>query len=74
MCCKKKQAAKTNPVEDYKVCGCVNIWYEHIVREIKAGAHTLEQLRDKTGVSTGCGGCTNAVKSILAEQLAQNCK
>jgi assimilatory nitrate reductase catalytic subunit len=65
MSCQQKQM---NKIPDYMVCGCMNIWYEHITREIAAGADTIEKLKEKLAVSTGCGSCLEEVKSILAQE------
>jgi bacterioferritin-associated ferredoxin len=38
---------------------------------IRGGAHTFEQVQEKTDCSTGCGTCETAVRFVLADELKQ---
>jgi NAD(P)H-nitrite reductase large subunit len=51
------------------VCRCNNIKYRTIERAIRWGAHTVADVAEKTGATTGhCGGsCTPDVLLMLAE-------
>jgi NAD(P)H-nitrite reductase large subunit len=53
------------------VCRCNNIKYRTIERAIREGAHTLNQVANRTTATTGeCGGsCTPDVQKML-EALA----
>ena len=42
---------------DRKVCRCRNVYASQIIKEIKAGAHKLEIIEEKTGAMSWCGGC-----------------
>ncbi|MDZ7548233.1 (2Fe-2S)-binding protein [Clostridium perfringens] len=50
---------------DRKICRCRNVSYVDIRKEMINGARTLEEIMEKTGAATCCGGCTSEVKSIL---------
>lgn len=51
------------------VCRCNNIKYRTIERAIREGAHTLNQIANRTTATTGeCGGsCTPDVQQMLAD-------
>ena len=51
------------------VCRCNNIKYKTIERAIREGAHTLTQVANRTGATTGqCGGtCTPEVQKMIDE-------
>jgi len=51
------------------VCRCNNIKYRTIERAIREGAHTLNQIANRTTATTGqCGGsCTPDVQAMLEE-------
>ncbi|MCU0823848.1 MAG: (2Fe-2S)-binding protein [Leptospira sp.] len=42
---------------------------EDLVRAIQEGAQTLEEIREKTRASTGCGTCSSQVYRILQREL-----
>ena len=52
---------------DYLVCTCMEVMYSQIVKAIKEGATTYQELSDKLGVGTGCSSCVDEVKEILKE-------
>jgi NAD(P)H-nitrite reductase large subunit len=51
------------------VCRCNNIKYRTIEKAIREGAHTLTQIANRTGATTGqCGGtCTPDVQKMIEE-------
>jgi len=42
---------------------------KELVDAIRAGAHTLEEIREKTRATTGCGTCAMQVHLILQREL-----
>jgi NAD(P)H-nitrite reductase large subunit len=42
---------------------------KELVDAIREGAHTLEEIREKTRATTGCGTCTMQVYHILQREL-----
>jgi nitrite reductase (NADH) large subunit len=52
------------------ICSCHNVSKGDLVTAIKAGAHDLDTLKAETKAGTGCGGCSNMVKSVLDTELA----
>lgn len=48
------------------ICHCKNVSYIDIRMAMIEGARTLEQIKEKTGAATGCGGCAGAIEEILA--------
>jgi len=52
---------------DRKVCRCRNVYASQIIKEIKAGAHKLEIIEEKTGAMSWCGGCTTYVEILMTE-------
>lgn len=53
------------------VCICKAVTDKQIRRAKSAGAETLEDLRETLGVTSGCGGCTDAVEALLDEGEGQ---
>jgi bacterioferritin-associated ferredoxin len=51
------------------VCICNAVSDKDINREIEAGARTLEQLREKLNVATGCGHCSIYIMDRLENKL-----
>lgn len=51
------------------ICSCHNVTKVDLVSAIKAGAHDLDTLKAQTKAGTGCGGCSNMVKTVLDAQL-----
>jgi len=45
-----------------------------IVKEIKEGAETFDELSNKLGVGTGCSSCVDEVHEILAEETQKRNK
>jgi len=54
------------------VCICKNINTAQIVETVKAGARTLEDVREKTGASSCCGKCQFKVNSLVNDQLSSD--
>ena len=54
---------------DYLVCVCMGVSYSSIVKEIRNGAVTFDDLADKLGVGSGCGFCKQQVKEIIKKEL-----
>ncbi|RJX71448.1 nitrite reductase large subunit [Vibrio sinensis] len=52
------------------ICSCHNVTKGDLVAEIQAGTTNLTDLKSKTKAGTGCGGCTNMVKSVLDTELS----
>ncbi len=49
------------------VCLCHGITEEQIRAEIRNGACTMCDLRERLGVTTGCGRCSDCARAILIE-------
>nr|WP_281277630.1 (2Fe-2S)-binding protein [Leptospira idonii] len=52
-----------------RVCLCKMVTEKELVDAIREGAHTIEELREKTRASTGCGTCAVQVYHILQREL-----
>lgn len=53
-----------------KVCLCKGITKETIVEAIKNGAHSVEEVKDATGATTGfCNGgrCKSTIEKLIEE-------
>lgn len=48
------------------VCHCKNVDYITIRKAMIAGARTLDEIKEMTGASTGCGRCSEEIEKILA--------
>ncbi|MGG7177952.1 (2Fe-2S)-binding protein [Clostridium paraputrificum] len=48
------------------VCHCKNVDYVTIRKAMISGARTLEEIKEMTGASTGCGRCELEIEKILA--------
>ncbi len=48
------------------ICHCKNVDYITIRKAMMAGARTLNEIKEMTGASTGCGGCADEIENILA--------
>lgn len=51
------------------ICSCHNVTKGDLVTAIRAGAHELDVLKTQTKAGTGCGGCSNMVKTVLDTEL-----
>lgn len=48
------------------ICRCKNVDYITIRKAMIAGARTLDEIKEMTGASTGCGFCAEEIEKILA--------
>ncbi|MTV50898.1 (2Fe-2S)-binding protein [Heliobacillus mobilis] len=53
------------------VCGCNNVTYEDLENAIANGAKSFEKVQEVTKAGTGCGGCTDTVKSLVNKMLSK---
>ena len=60
--------------DDHLVCTCMEVMKSDIVKEIKEGAETFDELSNKLGVGTGCSSCVDEVHEILAEETQKRNK
>lgn len=68
----KKVSKATQPkenIEEALICFCHGITEAEIREAIKNGALTLQDIKDRTKASTGCGGCTPECEKLLSEML-----
>ena len=56
-------------MEDRIVCHCMEVSYETIKKDIEDGAKTVDDIKEMTEASTGCGGCEDEIQEILDELL-----
>lgn len=49
----------------HPVCICRGVSRERLLKEIREGADTFEELQKRTRCSTGCGTCEPKVREIL---------
>lgn len=52
------------------ICSCHNVTKGDLVEAIHAGSHDLASLKSCTKAGSGCGGCSNMVKTVLDHELA----
>lgn len=48
------------------ICNCHNVEYLDIRKAMCKGARTLDEIREMTGASSGCGMCSEEIEKILA--------
>ncbi len=53
------------------VCRCFSVGETQIIRVIKQGATSIEQIAEATGATRGCGGCTCDVEKIMQCELGK---
>lgn len=51
------------------ICICKAVSDKRIARAVGEGAITLKDLRDRTGLGTGCGKCVPQAYQLLREAL-----
>jgi bacterioferritin-associated ferredoxin len=51
------------------ICHCNVVREPAIVTAIDCGATTLSELQEACGAATRCGGCTDAVRDLIAQHL-----
>ena len=54
------------------VCHCRGLTEAEIRKVVRDGARTRRAVAGACGASDGCGGCTEAVRSIIAEETASS--
>lgn len=53
------------------VCGCMKVTMDDVVSAIENGAKSFEEVQAVTKLGTGCGGCVEKNKAVVAELLAK---
>lgn len=54
--------------QDELICVCGEVYLSTIVAAIREkGLETVEAIGDETGAGTHCGGCTDRIREIIAE-------
>ena len=48
------------------VCFCAAVSSATVVQAIDAGARTVEEVGDRCGAGTMCGGCHDTIRTVLA--------
>lgn len=56
--------------ESRVVCNCMGVTEQDIETAIAEGATTFEEIQEKTGACTACGGCEEDVRAILEKHQA----
>ena len=56
--------------ENQVVCGCFKVTVQDLVKAIKNGAKSFEEVQAITKVGTGCGNCVDSNKELVAQLLA----
>jgi len=51
------------------ICDCFNVTVEDVKNAIKNGAKSFEEVQDATSIGTGCGGCLESNKELVAKLL-----
>lgn len=51
---------------DRIICHCKQVSYIDIRKAMIQGARTLDEIKEMTGASTGCGRCAEEIEKILA--------
>ena len=52
--------------DDELVCQCMQVTRGEIVAAIRAGARTVDDLKEATQAGTGCGSCVFDLEDLLA--------
>lgn len=55
--------------DDAQICSCYNISKDAIVQCVAAGCNSFGELKAKTKISTGCGGCAPLATSIFNKEM-----
>lgn len=58
-----------DPDEDPRICYCMKVHRQTLLAAIRAGADTVEALRQATRAGTGCGTCRSELLELLQEAL-----
>ena len=54
------------------VCICKNVNTAQIVKSVKGGARSLEDVRNETGASSCCGKCQFKVNALVSDYSEEN--
>lgn len=54
------------------VCLCHNVTDGQIREEVDRGAKSMQDLRERLGVATGCGRCGRCARGVLEEALRES--
>jgi NAD(P)H-nitrite reductase large subunit len=57
--------------DDPRICFCMRVHEQELRTAIRAGADTVEKLRDTTRAGTGCGTCRIDLIALLDEERAR---
>ena len=55
--------------DDRIICTCMNVSVQDIKDAIAAGATTLAEIQDKTGLGSVCGVCVDDAEMLINELL-----
>ena len=53
------------------ICSCHNVTKGDVVAAVKAGNHTVADVKGCTKAGTGCGGCSNLLKQVVDQTLLE---
>lgn len=53
------------------ICSCHNVTKGDVVAAVKAGNHTVADIKACTKAGTGCGGCSNLLKQVVDQTLTE---
>ena len=53
------------------ICSCHNVTKGDVVAAVKAGNHTVADVKSCTKAGTGCGGCSNLLKQVVDQTLTE---
>lgn len=56
---------------DTIICNCRGVTAGMIKEAVEDGAQTLEEVQEKTGAGTVCGGCLSEVERLVEEFVAE---
>ena len=54
-----------------EICTCMGVSAGDLKAAVESGAKSFEEVQDKTSVSTGCGGCEEKARQIVADFLTK---
>lgn len=52
-----------------QICSCMDVTKGQICEAVKAGAHTIGDIKTETGASTSCGGCAALTTQVMEMAL-----
>lgn len=53
------------------ICICKKITDTQIYKEVENGAHTLDELSKRLGVSTQCGRCGKCARNMIRRKVSE---